>query len=102
MPINYLLKSRTKTKKEVKENAARVTKQNVDNIKNMLIKKPCQCPSSRSHALVANFKFLCLSYMTVCLTSLMVLFPLPESWMAVTPATLAIFWSQYGNGNRQP
>lgn len=43
-----------------------------------------------------------LSYMAVCLTNLMVFFPLPESWMAVTPATLAIFWSQYGNGNRQP
>lgn len=43
-----------------------------------------------------------LSYMAVCLTNLMVFFPLPESGMAVTPATLAIFWSQYGNGNRQP
>jgi len=43
-----------------------------------------------------------LSYMAVCLTNLMVFFPLLESWMAVTPATLAIFWSQYGNGNRQP
>ena len=67
----------------------------------MRSRKPCRSPFVRGHASYW-FSLMCLSYMAVCLTNLMVFFPLPESWMAVTPATLAIFWSQYGNGNRQP
>lgn len=95
-------KRKKKIKNKKREEYKSVKQRKKKNEKNIMrSRKPCRSPFVRGHASYW-FSLMYLSYMAVCLTNLMVFFPLPESWMAVTPATLAIFWSQYGNGNRQP